>query len=85
MSAETAAQVMVRLPVELHDEVKRIAAELDLSMAQAIRAAVRQWVQAPSLAEVRPASDRGACRCQTPGVPPFALSCPKHAEEMARA
>lgn len=42
-------QVMVRMPVELHDEVKRLAAERDISMAQAIRAAIRAWIQDPRL------------------------------------
>lgn len=42
-------QVVVRMPAELHDEVKRIAVEFDISMSQAIRAAVRQWIQDPRL------------------------------------
>lgn len=52
-SAGLSTQVMVRMPVELHDEVKRLADERDISMAQAIRAAVRQWVENPRLIEVK--------------------------------
>lgn len=37
-------QVIVRMPRELHDAIKRRAALEDLSMAQAVRAAVRQYL-----------------------------------------
>lgn len=47
----TFVATFVRLPVDLHDEVKRVAAERDISMAQAIRAAVRDWVKNPRLVD----------------------------------
>jgi Arc/MetJ-type ribon-helix-helix transcriptional regulator len=34
----------IRLPLELHAEIKERAAELDLSMSQAVRRAIRQWL-----------------------------------------
>jgi hypothetical protein len=43
-------QVMVRMPTSLYEEVKRTAEEHDLSMSQAVRAAVRVWCKAPTLA-----------------------------------
>lgn len=57
--------MVIRLPVELHEALRAAAAEHDISMAQAIRAAIRGWVAAPSLTEVRPASNRGPCTCPT--------------------
>jgi predicted HicB family RNase H-like nuclease len=38
-------QVMVRMPPDLHDAVKKAAEKSDLTMAQAVRAAVRHWLQ----------------------------------------
>lgn len=55
--------VMVRMDPDLHDQLKRAADGLDLSMAQAIRASIRRWIKDPSLEEVRPAADRGPCLC----------------------
>lgn len=45
-------QVMVRMPRDMHAEVSRLAGLHDLSMAQAVRAAIRQWVADPKLSEV---------------------------------
>jgi metal-responsive CopG/Arc/MetJ family transcriptional regulator len=42
-------QVMVRMPTTLYEEIKSIAEEHDISMSQAVRAAVRQWCKAPTL------------------------------------
>jgi Arc/MetJ-type ribon-helix-helix transcriptional regulator len=42
-------QVMVRMPTSLYEEIKRIAEEHDISMSQAVRAAVRLWCKAPTL------------------------------------
>jgi metal-responsive CopG/Arc/MetJ family transcriptional regulator len=43
-------QVMVRMPADLHEEIKRRAEAKDLTMAQAIRAAVRNYLQEEQVA-----------------------------------
>lgn len=43
-------QVIVRMPAEMHRQIKEVAAESDLTMSQVVRAAVRDH-----LAEKQPA------------------------------
>ncbi len=43
-TAEQFTQLQVRVPRDLHDEVKRAAEAADLSLAQVMRRALRQWV-----------------------------------------
>lgn len=38
-------QVIVRMPTDMHEAIKQQAEAQDLSMAQAIRAAVRQYLE----------------------------------------
>jgi hypothetical protein len=38
-------QVMVRMPSALRDELKKVARDRDLTMSQAVRRAVRQWLE----------------------------------------
>lgn len=45
-------QVIIRMPEDLHNRIKEIAAHNDLSMAQAVRRAVRMYVEAADLQAV---------------------------------
>jgi predicted HicB family RNase H-like nuclease len=45
-SGSTMRQVVLQMPPELHEEIKSRAAEEDLSMAQAIRRAIRNYLAA---------------------------------------
>lgn len=49
LAADKVQHVMVRMSPELHEEVKEVAEKYDLSMAQAIRTAIRMWVKEPTL------------------------------------
>jgi predicted HicB family RNase H-like nuclease len=47
-AAKNVQSMVVRLPVDLHQEAKRRASEEDLSLAQVIRRALRAYLAQPA-------------------------------------